>query len=172
MPLERFEKINDEVYVTNKDITTLTTNDLSELKIIASANHRNRVRICAHKSSTDLLHEMIIVLKREMYVPPHKHEGKSESFHIIEGSLKIILFDDDGKKLDTISMGDLNTGKRFYYRLSSPLFHTVIPQTEFVIFHEVTNGPFDRKETVYAKWAPSEDESKIVQSEYISLLSN
>jgi hypothetical protein len=30
--------------------------------------------------------------------------------------------------------------------------------TPYVVFHETTNGPFDRAETEFAPWAPAEGE--------------
>ena len=99
----------------------------------------------------------------DAYVRPHKHIGKSESFHVIEGLLLVVVFDDEGSKIEDIPMGDMHSGELFYYRLPANLYHTVIPQQDFVVFHEVTNGPFDRSDTVFAPWAPAEDDKPDIQ---------
>ena len=61
-------------------------------------------------------------------------------------------------------MGDYNSGKSFCYRLSTPEYHTVLPKTKYVVFHEVTNGPFRREDTVFGEWAPDEGEVDDVKS--------
>ena len=51
-------------------------------------------------------------------------------------------------------MGELRSGKTFYYRLSEPIFHTLIIRSEILVFHEITQGPFLREQTEFAEWAP------------------
>jgi cupin fold WbuC family metalloprotein len=153
-----FIRETDEVFRSRGPITQVTADDIAFLKGRAASNSRRRVRLCVHPDSEDRLHEMLIVHAQAAYVPPHKHSNKSESFHIIEGLLTVFLFDDDGAVVRVIPMGEMSSGRAFYYRLSASTYHTVWPESEFVIFHEVTNGPFDRKETIAAPWAPAEDD--------------
>ncbi len=163
-----FEKINDEVYVSTDDVTTVTATELAFLKECAQANPRKRVRLCVHATSDDLLHEMLIVHARGNYVPPHRHIRKSESFHMIEGRLKIVLFDDDGGISRVIEMAVDDPAATVFYRLSAPVYHTVIPMTDFVVFHETTNGPFRREDMQFAPWAPAETASASEQQAYVS----
>jgi cupin fold WbuC family metalloprotein len=149
---------SEEVYRTRGYLTVISAEDIKFLKDRAKANVRKRIRLCAHPDSQDPLHEMLIVHMNDAYVPPHKHISKSESFHIIEGKLTVFIFDDNGNVKETIKMGDLVSGRIFYYRMSSSLFHTVWPESEFVVFHEVTNGPFDRRQMIIAPWAPGDDD--------------
>ena len=53
-------------------------------------------------------------------------------------------------------MGPYRPGKAFFYRLMEPCFHTVLVNTPHALFHETTNGPFDRGDTEFAAWAPAE----------------
>ena len=115
--------------------------------------------LCMHPTPADPLHEMIICLARSTYVRPHRHEGKSESFHIIEGELDVVLFHDDGAVREVIRMGPYQSGQVFFYRLMEPCFHTVLVNTPHVLLHETTNGPFDPEDTEYATWAPPEGRS-------------
>ena len=154
-----FVRQSEEVYVSDADITTVSAADIAFLKARAAENPRRRVRLCAHRDVSDTLHEMLIVHMKGTYVQPHKHVAKSESFHIIEGRLKILLFDDAGRHTRTIQLSEPAGGASFFYRLASPTFHSVVPETDFVVFHEVTNGPFDRRETVAAAWAPKDDDA-------------
>ena len=99
---------------------------------------------------------MIICLARGTYVRPHRHVGKSESFHIMEGELDVVLFEDDGAVREVIRMGSYQSGQVFFYRLMEPRFHTVLVRSPHVLVHETTNGPFDPADTEFATWSPAE----------------
>ncbi len=154
----KIKPFNEEVFYTDEEVTKVNQQDVAWLKSKALANPRRRARLCAHPGIQDVLHEMLIVHVRDAYVQPHKHPHKSESFHIIEGRLKVVIFSESGKITEIIEMGEYLSGLRFYYRLARGLFHTVVPASETVVYHEVTNGPFDRADTVFAGWAPAENE--------------
>ena len=168
MKIDGLSRVSDEVYVSDQPVTRISYSDIEKLKNIANSNKRKRVRLNAHENIGNSLHEMLIVHKFKAYCPPHKHLNKSESFHMIEGHLKIILFHDDGTQRETIEMGGTDPQAHFFYRLSEPIFHMVIPLTEFVVFHEVTNGPFLKNESVIAPWAPPDDLNINAQQLYIA----
>ena len=161
--------INEEVLYTTDDIVKVTPEDIASLKEIAARNKRKRVRLCCHSDMESSLHEMLIVHTRGAYIPPHKHIGKSESFHIIEGRLHVVIFCDDGTIAEVITMGAFHSGERFYYRIPENTFHSVIPISETVVFHEITNGPFIRENTIFPAWAPDEEEPEKVKI-YLSKL--
>lgn len=151
----RYTVFNEEVLFSSDAITRLDQTDIALLKARALANRRHRIRLCAHPNTADRLHEMIIVQAQGVYVRPHKHLGKSESFHIIEGQLEVVIFEDHGQVKEVIRMGAAGSGQIFFYRLSPGWFHTVVPRSRLVVFHETTNGPFKPAETVFAPWAPT-----------------
>ena len=154
-------KVNDEVFVTSDNIAKVDRSDIEWLKAQAAQNPRERVRLCAHLDTGDAVHEMLIVHTKDTYIRPHKHPGKTESFHLIEGALDIVVFEDSGKILEYIPMGDYASGGRFYWRLSSSYFHTVIPRSDVVVFHETTSGPFDPKTSkADASWSPEEADTE------------
>ena len=152
------KEVNEEIFYSNDLITKVNRADIDFLKAKAAGNQRKRVRLCSHPDVDDSLHEMLIVHAQGAYVRPHKHMKKSESFHVIEGRLKVVIFTETGDVEQVIPMGDFSSPGYFYYRLSKPLFHTVIPLSEDVVFHETTNGPFRREETIFAEWSPAEDD--------------
>lgn len=155
-----FVKYNDEVFYAGDRIIKVSKKDIFQLKQFARLATRQRSRLCAHKDTDSSLHEMLIVHEKGIYIRPHMHLGKSESFHVIEGEADIIIFSEDGAILDLIEMSDYGRGKVFYYRLSDPLYHTVIIKSEVVVFHETTNGPFCRENTVFAEWSPPDNEAE------------
>lgn len=151
-------EVNEEVFIAEGPIVRIGDEEIVFLKHQARMNARKRARICAHKTNDDTLHEMILVISASSYIQPHKHIGKSESFHIIEGKVDIVILDENGAVTDVVELGEAGTGRQFYYRLSESVFHTLLIRTDFVVFHEVTNGPFARHQTIFAPFAPPENE--------------
>ena len=149
-----------EVLYSSEPITILNGSDLEFLKKRSVQNARSRVRLCVHLDKNNVLHEMIIVHGREAYVRPHKHLHKSESMHIIEGEVDVIVFDDNAEIEAVIEMGEHSSGKDFYYRMATPKYHMLIIRSEILVFHETTNGPFDPSAVVFAPWAPSAAEAE------------
>lgn len=149
-------KFNDEVLYTDDPIVAVDRTDIERLKQAALNNSRKRIRLCAHRDISSMLHEMLIVHTKNTYVRPHKHLNKSESFHVIEGMADIVVFDDNGNVTTVVPMGDYASGRKFFYRLSDPCFHALLIISEFFVFHEITKGPFVRTDTVFAPWAPED----------------
>ena len=92
---------NPEVYYSDVTADDAT---IAELKRIAAGNPRLRSRLCTHPDPSSGLHEMLIVHHREAYVRPHKHLGKPESFHVIEGTAQVVIFEDDGRIREVLEM--------------------------------------------------------------------
>jgi len=160
--IERARVESDEVRYATDAVVTVDAPDIAQLKGAAARNARQRIRLCAHHSVDDRLHEMLIVHARGTYVRPHKHVGKTESFHVIEGEVDVVLFEDDGRVREVIPMGSFASGRPFFYRMAGPVFHTLLIRSEFLVFHEVTGGPFRRADTVFAPWAPADGDVQAV----------
>jgi len=151
---DRFIRQNDEVFYTALALTRIDAGDIDWLKQRAAETPRRRARICTHPDADARLHEMLIVHACDTYVPPHRHVGRSESYHMIEGQMRIVLFEDDGEIRDHVAMSvSCGTGA-LYYRLSESRFHSMLLDSDWVVFHEVTSGPFDPATTIIPDWAP------------------
>lgn len=149
-----YRKENDEVLYPKDQFVALKAADLAFLKTESFKNPRKRIRLCTHQSMDDKVHEMFIVHTKDAYIRPHKHINKPESFYLIEGEVDVIFFDDQGKIINRLEMGPPASGKLFYYRLSDPIYHTLCIKTDLICFYEVTQGPFNRADTVFPSWAP------------------
>ena len=152
--MNKWIKENQEIYKAKSSIVKINDQDISYLKNNVLHTPYKRIRICAHQDISHLLHEMVIVIAKGSYVRPHKHINKSESFHMIEGQLDVVIFNDEGNIFEVISMGDISSGKNFFYRLSANHFHSLILKSDLVIFHETTQGPFLKSDTIWAPWSP------------------
>ena len=80
----RLKQHSMEVLRADETIVRLGQTEIAALQAALAQSSRGRSRICAHRDSSDSLHEMLIVLSRASYIRPHKHFGKSESFHIVQ----------------------------------------------------------------------------------------
>ncbi len=149
-------RLSDAVFVAAAPIVRAGAQQVAFLKQQAELSSRGRARICAHRSNHDRVHEMLIAISADSYIHPHKHPNKVESFHVIEGSVDVVVFEDDGAIADVVELGDTSSGRAFYYRLSDSLFHTLLIHSDYLVVHEVTGGPFAPEDTVLATFAPPE----------------
>jgi cupin fold WbuC family metalloprotein len=155
-----------EATFNQSDIVEVTSATVEELKQKAKAAPRGRYRLCLHRSTQDQVQEMVIVAPRGTYFRPHRHPaGKSESYHVVEGSMTVFFFNDAGEVIRRIDMAahgtagaDSGGGKTYLYRLSNRIWHIPVPTSDFVVYHEVYCGPFDRDaDCEYAPFSPPEE---------------
>lgn len=165
----KFKEIKDGIFFSNTTFLSIERHDIQALIALAKSHPQKRVRICAHNAPNDEVHEMFIVMQKNSYVRPHKHRNKVESFHIIEGTADFIEFNESGEVISVLPMSVFESGKHFFYRNPGLSFHTWNVVSDFLVIHEVTNGPFLDGNTIYAPWSPKESDMESV-SKYISHL--
>lgn len=156
-----FIKKNTDVFIAPGPISFIGQVDIEFLRGELLLNLKGRVRINIHSEDSDALHEMFIAIRADSYIQPHKHLVKSEAFHVIYGQADVVIFNDDGSILQVVPLAarELGNSKAFYYRMSKPYFHTLIIKSDFLVVHEITNGPFLKTGTDFAAFAPSESAS-------------
>lgn len=159
-----YDVLSEEVLVGRGDIVSVSRPDVDLLKREAQKTGRERIRLCAHQDTADRLHEMLIVHPEHAYIRPHRHVKKTESTHIVEGEVDVVVFDDEGALREVLHAGDYQSGKTFYYRMQTSSYHMLLIRTPVLVFHETTNGPFDRSDTQFPRWAPSEDDVEGVRA--------
>lgn len=106
------------------------------------------VRICLHKNNKSKHHDMIILQQKKNFYKPHKHKKKGETYHIIYGSMICILFTNTGvvQKTCVIKKNDI-------FRTPINKYHTMMPLSEYVIYHESKPGPFLKKgDSIFPDW--------------------
>ena len=132
---------------------------IDELRKVAITEKKN-ARLCIHTSPEDDLHDMIICQRKGTYIKPHKHVSKSECIHLIEGRLTSVVFDDSGNVLKKVTM---TPNTVFVVRTEKNYYHTYIPTSEYVIYHESKPGPFVRDgDSIFAPWSLDETSEKLV----------
>jgi len=167
--MQEIREESEEVLYATADIATVSRRHIDALKVRAQRTRRKRCRLCTHPDAADPLHGMLIVHGREAYVRPHRHFGKSESLHVIEGSAMMMVFDEEGRMTKAVALGEFESGERFYYRIPEGVFHSLLITSDWFVFHESTTGPFDRTKTENATWAPEDGDDDAVR-EYLARL--
>lgn len=158
----KYKKVHEEVLRATGPVATLMEHDIQTLKKLANQTNRKRLRICIHRHDNEIVQEMFIVHTKHTYIRPHKHLFKNESLYLVEGSADILLFNEKGNVKKIIPMGDYRSGKQFYMKSEKPTYHSMIIRSPYLVFLEITNGPFRKNETMFAPWSPEETDSKAV----------
>lgn len=153
-----FEQVNQEVILAKTPIVTIGEAEVNLLKGMVMRAKRKTVRICMHKSTGNAVQEMLILHSRETYIRPHKHPGKSVSYHIVEGNMDMVLFDEHGAIVDAVPLGEYGSRRNFYYRLEEDFYYLPFVKSDFLLFHETIRGPFKKSDTVFAPWAAEDDD--------------
>ncbi len=163
-----WEIFNKNVFYTKDPIIKIDAKTIELLKTKMNENLSNNTRLCTHKDLHDQIHEMFIVHTKSKYVRPHKHNSR-ESFYLIEGLAQGIFFDEEGKVNQIIPLGNYNSGRIFYYKIPENIYHTIIIESDTVVFYEVKKGPFNPSDTTFAPWAPIPNDYEKVKN-YIAKL--
>lgn len=154
--MKKVRRESAEVLYCEDELVLVDAGDLAELERLARSAPRGRARICAHRSPSDPLHEMVIAVDRKSYIRPHRHLARTESFHVIAGAATVLLFGDDGSPRARLPLGDPGSGRAFYFRLDRPLFHALLVESAAFLFHEIALGPFDPAGSQPAPWSPED----------------
>jgi cupin fold WbuC family metalloprotein len=163
-------KKNSEVYHSKEDFFSLSKEDINKLICLAKNTTRRRVRYCSHSSGQESLHEMFIVHPKGAYVRPHKHIDKIESMLVINGEVDYVMFDNYGNIDNVVKMGNYESKKPFYQTIRKDKFHTLIIKSEWLVFLEITNGPFDIADTIFADWSPLDCENEKINKFMIKVI--
>ncbi len=143
-----------------EDLVVVDNELIKKLKSSALKEKLGRYRFCLHKDHASPIQEMVIALGKSSYVQPHRHpDNRVESYCILEGELDVVIFNNMGEVEKILSLNEKNNK---VLRIGASIWHMPIARSEWVVYHEVLQGPFDKEVVVeYAKWAPSQDSNKI-----------
>lgn len=147
---------SEEVFLSTQKLISIGKSDIQNLVEIAKSTKRNRVRYCSHNDAGEIVQEMFIVHPMDAYVRPHKHVDKIESMFVLDGEVDYVIFENNGDVKEIISMGDYQSGKLFYQSVRADYYHTLLIHSEWLVFLEITKGPFNKNETIFSEWSPEE----------------
>lgn len=136
---------------------------------MAKKSTRKRFIITLHKNLSDNTHRLINVLTKDTYAQPHKHinPSTSETFTTIKGSISVIEFNELGKVINRINIGDNYNDK--IVEIKPNTIHTVIPITNIVVLLEIKGQTNYKPETdkYFYDWAPKEGDDPLIIKRYL-----
>lgn len=113
-----------------------------EEEALSAPNHRSRLIVTPG-------YDLIVCLRRDSYVRCHRHP-KDESYHVIKGELGV-AFPGEGTFITLRADGGV------VLKIPAGTWHQPIAMSQYVIYHEVYTGPFEKARDVeYAPWAKEE----------------
>src|SRR4051794_26826619 len=90
------EELTPEVFAAMGPAPVVTREDVVMLKRQAALSPRRQARLLLHPAPDSPLHEMLIVHSKGRYIRPHRNDRSSKTYHVVEGSMECLLFDDHG----------------------------------------------------------------------------
>jgi len=163
----RDETANSMSFYPEQGTVSFGSKEVVELTRLAKCEE-GVARVSLHKSPRDPLHSMLVAQLAGRYWRPKRHLTKYKSFHIVEGVMLVILFDNEGKILvsETLSFDD----RRSVF-VPAGTFHTNLAVSAVAVHHEVIEGPFKHGESDReAAWfAPPEGDTS-ASRDYVSKL--
>ncbi len=154
----KLNKITDDVFYVSENNFPLDSEKIKKLVDEARKSSRKRARLCVHNDNGSNLHEMFIAKLKNTYVRPHKNHNKCKSFQVLDGIIDLVIFDNFGNITDVVNLGNYGQKNSFFYRLTNTCFHSLIIRSNYAIFKETITGPFNSSDTIYAEWAPMEND--------------
>jgi cupin fold WbuC family metalloprotein len=147
-----------KVIFSKSKVISINPEVIKRLKRQANKSLDGKARLCLHGDLDSSLQEMVIVHSRNVYVKPHKHTRKDESISIIEGRCFLVIFDKKGNIKKKVLLGQKPQDDNFICRISKDVWHSMVILSDFIVFHEVSSGPFTGKDdSIFPSWAPEKD---------------
>ena len=147
---KKLVKKNDRVFYATYKSVTFNLQEIYLFKELAKAKEVNVFRLCLHSDDDEVIHEMIIMHTQSTFVAPHKQKHRnSMSYYVIEGKLRLSLYDDEGKEYEQISLGTSDQSENKIIRLEPQIFRSVKSLSEYAIFVEIAQGPFNDSDTIW-----------------------
>ena len=109
----------------------------------ANASPRKRSHHNLHGSFDEKVQRLFIALLKGSYVEPHFHSQKHqwENFFVLEGVIKVCLYNLDGRIKKTVFVGDGNKTRAIEF--SPNEIHSVECISDKAIMLEIKEGPFN-----------------------------
>jgi len=126
---------------------------IARLKQDALANPKKRARLCLHEDHNDPIQEMVIALVSGHPVTAHRQLGLRKSYHILDGSLRVTFYSDQGARETQYTLTPHSAGASI---LTFPAgqWHACEAISDIAVFLEIIPGPYDSARTEWRDWTP------------------
>jgi len=163
-----FQQRTEIVYSAQDPVVCITKSEIDFLRDVAERSSLGKARVLLHGSPENELHEMLIVHSFGQYIRPHINDHSAKSFLVLDGAMVVVMYRDEGTINDHVHLGEFGSNAPFLLRLEEPVFHTIVPISNTVIFLETIKGP--HMETHYAPFAPAPNDKSEAEKYMIWLM--
>lgn len=150
---EIFERVSETVFRSSRQLVTVALNQLEPVIEAASSSELKRARLCCHLGAEDKLQEMFIALAHGVNIDESMHIRKDESLTILSGKGSYVFQNEDRSDRAVYPLGPYgsSTGnaEKFFARINRYVPHKINVDTNFLLIHESTSGPFNKSDTDY-----------------------
>jgi cupin fold WbuC family metalloprotein len=108
----------------------------------AVTNQRLRMNYNFHQQLDDPLNRLLNAMEPGSYFPPHRHKNpdKEEIFLVLRGSVRVIIFDDNGS---VVSSTEVSPQKEVYgMEIDAGVWHSLVVLEPNTVVYEVKKGPY------------------------------
>jgi len=138
----------------------ITPQLFNELLVKAGSNPRKRAHHNIHESAADPVQRLFIAARLGSYFRPHRHPLKSEFALVIRGLFDVLVFDDDSRLTERVTIGP--GANVVAFDLPPNIWHTWLPRADESVFFETKQGPYDPQTAAeFALWSPAEDSPEV-----------
>lgn len=147
----------------------ITETLLDEVTEQARKSPRLRMNHNFHESMEAPIHRMLNALEPGTYLIPHRHPDKEETYLLLRGSLIALLFDEEGKVIDKVTLNP----KMGNYGIEIPAgtWHGIVVLEPGTVIYEIKQGPFSPLTPEnFASWAPAPTDREKVNAYMKSMM--
>ena len=152
-------KAKSKTYFYQGEVAAIRPAELQRLIDEAALDPMKKARLCVHSRPESPIHNMIIASHRSTYVGPHRHDHSSVFYTMIQGAMRLIIFDEQGhvKEWYPLEAGQPDVPQ--FARIESGIWHAEVYMSEWSLFSESVLSPSGKENVlVPAPWGPGANE--------------
>lgn len=130
---------------------------LAQLSLEAGRIPRRRKNFNMHQSDESRCHRLLNAVEPDSYIRPHRHldPEKDEAFILMNGSLGVVTFTDDGGVAEAVLLS--HGSGNLAVDIPQGVYHTALALETGTVFYETKAGPYRQLvEAEKAAWAPED----------------
>ena len=145
----KLRKKNERVFYAQQTPVVLGMQLIMLMKELAEYKGQPVFRVCLHEDDDEGIHEMLMVHTRPVHIGPLKQDKTALSYHMVDGTANISLYDNEGVCNRTIRVDSKDNFCGRSVRLNANVFRSIQTISQHSIFLEVASGPFKDDDTIW-----------------------
>lgn len=134
---------------------------LNELSLIAKGSERLRTNLNIHETPDASVQRLFLAFEPGTYIRPHRHpeSHKWELFIILQGELDLLIFNDAGEIVDSVTLSDTATRA---VEIPPNTWHSYVSKQSGTLAIEIKEGAYlPTSEHDFLPSSPSENTAEV-----------